>query len=70
MDFINNRIIGTSQKKKKILKFLLQKEILYTDEQDWLYKLDTNKVSQFSIMWNNVRAGDFSSLKKLYNDFA
>ena len=69
VDFIDNRIVGTSEKKKKILSFLLQKEILYTDEQDWLYKLDTNKVSQFAIMWNNVKGGDFSSLKNLYNEY-
>lgn len=69
VDFIDNRIVGTSEKKKKILRFLLQKEILYTDEQDWLYKLDTNKVSQFAIMWNNVKGGDYSSLKNLYNEY-
>lgn len=69
MDFIDNRIIGASDKKKKILHFLLEKRVLYTDEQDWLYKLDTDKLSQFSIVWNNVRGGDFSSLRKIYEEY-
>lgn len=69
MDFIDNRIIGTSEKKKKILQFLLQKKVLFTDEQDWLYKLDTDKVAYFSIMWNNVKNGDFDSLQKLYSEY-
>ena len=69
MDFIDNRIIGFSDKKKNILNFLLECGILYNDEQDWLYKLDTDKLSQFSIMWNNVRNGDLSSLEKLYLEY-
>lgn len=69
MDFIDNRIIGFSEKKKNILNFLLEKGVLYNDEQDWLYKLDTDKLSQFSIMWNDVRNGELSSLKKLYSEY-
>ena len=69
MDFIDNRIIGESEKKKDILRFLLEKKVLYTDEQDWLYKLDTDKVAQFAIMWNNVKGGDFSTLQKLYEEY-
>ena len=69
MDFIDNRVIGFSDKKKNILNFLLEKGILYNDEQDWLYKLDTDKLSQFSIIWNNVRNGELSSLKKLYSEY-
>lgn len=66
IDFIDNRIININEDKKHILNFLLNENILYTDEQDWLYKLNTNKVSEYSINWNNVREGDFSSLEKLY----
>ena len=69
MDFIDNRIIGSSDKKRKVLNFLLDKKVLYTDEQDWLYKLDTDKVAQFAIMWNDVRSGDFASLRKLYDEY-
>ena len=67
MDFINNRIIN--KKKEKILNFLLERNILYTDEQDWLYKLKTDELSTYSIKWNSVREGDFNSLKILYNEY-
>lgn len=69
MDFIDNRIISTSENKKKVLDFLLKEKILYTDEQDWLYKLDTNKLSEYSIKWYNVREGDLESLHFLYNKY-
>lgn len=69
MDFIDNRIIGSSEKKKDIIKFLLSVKILYTDDQDWLYKLNTDKVSEFSIKWNDAKNGDFSSLKNLYQKY-
>ena len=67
VDFINNRIISTSEYKRKILTFLIDSDILYTDEQDWLYKLKTDKISEYSIKWHNVRDGDFESLKSLYD---
>lgn len=70
MDFIDNRIINRNEKRKSILSFLLEEEILYTDEQDWLYKLDTDKLSKFGIMWNNVKNGDFSSLQNLYSRYS
>lgn len=69
MDFINNRIINKNEKKEKILNFLLERNILYTDEQDWLYKLKTDELSTYSIKWNSVREGDFDSLKILYNEY-
>lgn len=69
MDFIDNRIISTNNNKKKILDFLLYEHVLYTDEQAWLYKLDTNKLSEFSINWNEVRDGNYSSLKTLYDKY-
>lgn len=37
-----------------------------TADQDWLYKLNTNKLSEYSIKWHDVRDGDFNSLEKLY----
>ena len=69
VDFIDNRIIGVSDKKKKILGFLLSEKILYTDEQDWLYKLDIDRLSDYAIVWNNVKNGDFSSVEKLYEQY-
>ena len=69
MDFINNRIISISEYKNNILKFLLDNEILYTDEQNWLYKLDTSKISTFSIKWHDVREGNFTSLSNLYDEY-
>ena len=65
-DFINNRIISQNDYKKDILVFLLNKGILYTDSQDWLYKLNTAKLSTYSIKWQDVRDGNFDSLKMLY----
>ena len=65
-DFINNRIISQNDYKKDILVFLLDKGILYTDSQDWLYKLNTAKLSTYSIKWQDVRDGNFDSLKMLY----
>lgn len=67
MDFIDNRIVSVSEYKKKILQFLLEKKLLFTDEQDWLYKLDTSLLEQYSIKWHDVREGDLSSLSTLYN---
>lgn len=67
MDYIDNRIIGKNTYKKVILDFLLSEHILFTDDQDWLYKLDTTKLSQFSINWNEIREGEFKSLNSLYN---
>lgn len=67
MDFINNRIINKNIRKENILKFLLDMGILYTDEQDWLYKLKTDKLSTYSINWNAVRDGNFESLKDIYD---
>lgn len=66
MDFIDNRIISLSVYKESILKFLLVKGILYTDEQDWLYKLETDKLSIYNIKWHDVRDGNYESLKSLY----
>lgn len=68
MDFINNRIINTN-KKKQIFNFLLTEHVLYTDQQNWLYKLDTNKLSEFSINWNDVRDGNYNSLNSLFLKF-
>lgn len=65
-DFINNRIISISDYKKDILNFLFKCQILYTDEQNWLYKLDTDKLSTYSIKWHDVREGNFDSLKELF----
>lgn len=69
MDFIDNRIISDNKKKKQIFDFLLQGKIIYTDQQNWLYKLDTNKLSDFSINWNEVRDGNYKSLKYLHQEF-
>lgn len=69
MDFIDNRVISTNELKKNILIFLLDEHVLYTDEQAWLYKLDTEKLSDFSINWNEIRDGDYKSLKSLYKKF-
>ncbi len=69
MDFIDNRIISLSEYKKDVLAFLLDKHILYTDEQDWLYKLDTVKMSVYAIKWHDIRDGDFASLKVLYDTY-
>lgn len=66
IDFIDNRIISISEYKKNVLEFLINNGILYTDDQDWLYKLNTNKLSEYSIKWHDVRDGDFNSLEKLY----
>ena len=65
MDFIDNRIINNNEAKLNILKFLINIGLLYTDEQDWLYKLKTDELSTYSIKWNNVRDGDFASLETL-----
>lgn len=69
MDFIDNRIINNNEAKLNILKFLINIGLLYTDEQDWLYKLKTDELSTYSIKWNNVRDGDFASLETLYNKY-
>lgn len=69
MDFIDNRIINDNKKKKTILDFLLKEHVLYTDQQNWLYKLDTNKISDFSINWNEVREGNYDSLNELHQKF-
>ena len=69
MDFIDNRIVGFSEYKNKVLQFLLFCKILYTDEQDWLYKLDTSKLSQYSIKWQEVRDGNLESIKVLFSEF-
>ncbi|WP_349672969.1 hypothetical protein [Lacrimispora sp.] len=69
MDFIDNRIIGKSEKKKEILSFLINEGVLYTDDQDWLYKLNTDKLSDFTIMWNEIKDGNFNSLQRLYETY-
>lgn len=70
MDFIDNRIINGNEIKRNILNFLLNERVLYTDEQDWLYKLDTNKLSEFTIKWHDVREGNLNSLKLLYDKYS
>lgn len=69
MDYVNNRIIGDSQRKKTVLNFLLEKDILFVDDQSWLYKLDINNLSEFAVRWNDVKNGDFSTLNALYNEY-
>ena len=69
IEFIDNRIISNNAYKKQILKFLLESEILYTDEQDWLYKLGIRHLADYSMKWQEVRNGDFSSLTNLYSKF-
>lgn len=68
-DFIDNRIVSVNAYKKDILKFLLDEGILYIDEQDWLYKLKTDKLSTYSIKWDDVRDGNFESLEMLYTGY-
>lgn len=69
MDFIDNRVINRIERKKRVFDFLLHEHILYTDEQAWLYKLDTDKLSDFSIKWYEVRDGNYASLSSLYEKF-
>lgn len=68
-EFIDNRIIGVNEDKKNIFTFLLDEGVLYTDEQDWLYKLETDKLSDYAIKWQDVREGNFNSLKTLYSKY-
>lgn len=70
MDFIDNRIINSNSNKKNILNFLLKEHILYTDKQDWLYKLDTSKLSYFSINGSEIREGKYDTLNYLYGIYA
>ena len=69
MDFIDNRIVSSNNTKKNIMEFLLDKHILYTDEQDWLYKLDTDKMSEFNVKFHEVRGGEFDSLRALFDEY-
>lgn len=69
MDFIDNKIISINDYKKKVLSFLLDRGILYTDEQDWLYKLDTNKLVIYAMRWHDIREGDLVSLLELHKEF-
>lgn len=69
IDFIDNRIISLNEYKRNVLDFLLKKGVLYTDEQDWLYKLNTDKLSIYSIKWHDVRDGNLASLKLLYHTY-
>lgn len=69
IDFIDNRIISSSDEKRKVLDCLKQLGIIYTDEQDWLYKLDLEKLSNYGIIWNNLREGDSASLSDLYSSY-
>lgn len=69
MDFIDNRIISSNEDKRGILKFLLTEHVLYTDEQDWLYKLDTDMLASFGAKWYEVRDGKFDSLIQLYDKY-
>ena len=66
-ELLKNNKVPKNIRKENILKFLLDMGILYTDEQDWLYKLKTDKLSTYSINWNAVRDGNFESLKDIYD---
>lgn len=68
-DFVDNRIIGGNSIKKDVLNFLIKEQIIYSDSQDWLYKLDTNKLSKFAINWNAVRNGELDSLINLHKTY-
>ena len=70
MDFVDNRIISTNQAKMKYMKYLLNEGIIYTDNQDWLYKLDTGKVSELDLNFVGIAMGDFSSLQTLYTNYS
>lgn len=69
VDYIENRIIGKNESKMKVLDFLKRNSILYSDEQDWLYKLDIDKLSAFSVKWNEVKNGILNSLHSLYDAY-
>lgn len=65
-EYIDNKIIGTSKKKKQILESIMKEGIIFTDDQGWLYKLDRDKLAEFKINWNDVKNGEFSTLNDLY----
>ena len=69
MDFVDNRIISTNKVKRGYMNFLLDEGIIYTDSQDWLYKLDTNKVSALGLNFVDISTGDFSSLQLLFDKY-
>ena len=52
------------------MEYLLNEGIIYTDNQDWLYKLDTGKVSELDLNFVGIAMGDFSSLQTLYTSYS
>lgn len=67
---IDNRVIGKSESKLQIIKFLLEKNIIYIDHNEpHLYKLNTVNAEQYGIKWgcmegiSNNLVKDFSKWK-------
>ena len=67
-EYIDNKIISKSESKKKIMAYLINKEIIFVDHaQSYLYKLHPEKLAEYGLNWATL--DDKGTFKKLYDDY-
>lgn len=69
-EFIDNEIINQSELKNKILRFLIEKGIIYIDSKEQhLYKLNVDKLAEYEISWVSIGQKDIQKFQYLYDEY-
>lgn len=67
-EYIDNKIINKSDSKRKIMEYLMSKEIIFVDHaQAYLYKLNTQKLAEYGLSWATLENKE--TFKRLYEDY-
>lgn len=70
-EFIDNEIISKNEFKRKVMGFLIEKEIIYVDSrQSYLYKLNVDKLADYHLNWVELRNSDLDGITDLYKEFS
>ena len=69
-EFIDFVIMGKSELRKKLLRWLIEVGIIYIDSNEsHLYKMDLGKVSEYKLFWSQIVLDDVESEKYAYDEF-
>lgn len=67
-EYIDNKIINKSESKKRIMDYLIRKDIIFIDHtQAYLYKLHTEKLAEYDLSWATLENKE--SFRRLYEDY-
>ncbi len=70
-EYIDNEIISKSKFKRKVMDFLIYKEIIFIDsEQPYLYKLNVECLATYGLSWVDFTQDNHGKLHDLYVEFS